>query len=203
MSQFMPESTPSAPSSVVTPQASVASDADVALMLKVFNAALARPDLVPEGFMAYVQDFIQTSRLTIPIGQIIGFAQFLGQSKFVNPSQSTTSTSFTDLATVGPELLTLPDGKYVVAWGCTINNGTGGSDNSSMVVYANGTQLEDPDGNFPGIVTNSVANVPACVFAVVDMKNSGNNSLVAKYKVSAGTGNFGQRWLFALKIANP
>lgn len=77
MSQFLPETPQSAVQQtdfkpiVETPSL----DGDIALMQRIFSAAVTNPSQIPSDFMAYLVDFIQTQRLTIPIGQVVGFRQ--------------------------------------------------------------------------------------------------------------------------------
>lgn len=78
MSMFMPENaggqTPGGVSSV-TPADPETTSEDVALMQRVLSAAARNPNLIPDSFMAYMLDWIQTQRLSIPIGQVFGFRQ--------------------------------------------------------------------------------------------------------------------------------
>lgn len=57
----------------ITPANPETTSADIALMQRVLSAASRNVNLIPSDFMAYVVDFIQTSRLQIPIGQVPGY----------------------------------------------------------------------------------------------------------------------------------
>lgn len=81
MSQFLPETPQSAvqqtdfKSIVETPSLG----GDIALMQRIFSAAVTNPSQIPSDFMAYLVDFIQTQRLSIPIGQVVGYQRFATQ----------------------------------------------------------------------------------------------------------------------------
>jgi microcystin-dependent protein len=79
MSIFLPDgpNQSDAPSGVadITPAEPETTSADIALMQRVLAAASRNVNLIPSDFMAYIVDFIQTSRLQIPIGQVPGYSQ--------------------------------------------------------------------------------------------------------------------------------
>lgn len=77
MSMFLPDGPyqTQPPSGVadITPANPETTTADIALMQRVLSAASRNVNLIPSDFMAYIVDFIQTSRLQIPIGQVPGY----------------------------------------------------------------------------------------------------------------------------------
>lgn len=79
MSMFLPEGPyqTQPPSGVadITPAEPETTSGDIALMQRVLAAASRNVNLIPSDFMAYIVDFIQTSRLQIPIGQVPGYSQ--------------------------------------------------------------------------------------------------------------------------------
>jgi hypothetical protein len=81
MSLFLPESFGKSQSGVsdVTPANPETTQADIALMQRVLSAASRNPNLIPADFMAYLIDYVQTSRLTIPIGQVFGYQRIAPQ----------------------------------------------------------------------------------------------------------------------------
>lgn len=199
MSMFLSEPKGSSQSSI-SPANPQASDQDVALMQRVLGAASSRPDLIPEKFMAYVVDFIQTSNLMIPIGQIFGFSQFMFQAApTVGTNESTAAVypSFVDLATVGPTLSGIPNGNYVFLFGCQAKNTVG--DGALMGVSVNGST--------PNNTTSAATNMTGytqIMRASSAALSAGNNTVTAKYSAGSGggTSNFSLRFLYALKYAN-
>jgi hypothetical protein len=59
--------------SEITPANPETTTEDIALMQRVLSAASRNPNLIPTDFMAYLIDYVQTSRLSIPIGQVFGW----------------------------------------------------------------------------------------------------------------------------------
>lgn len=201
MGVFLPGGADGGRGKLPEPARGFVEDGDLALLKKVFG----RPELIPESFWAHLVDYIAVNQPQIPISQILGFAQFtaiaatpIGTS--AASSESTASTSFTDLATVGPQLTGLADGKYVIIFGASIRSATNGEDHY-MSVDANGAGASDADALF-GTNGNRYAAARAITKT---LQNGGNNSLTAKYKTgnAASDVHASHRWLLALKYANP
>lgn len=162
-------------------------------------AALADPMFnVPKDFLTWILDKVAVSGLNLPIGQIVGFSQFVIQEATeIGGNETTTSGSYTDLATVGPTLSGLPDGKYALFFGATVSSSSSGI-SAYMGLELNGT------GPTTSTQLISSAAVPVQAMRVsVATLSSGNNDVTVKYKTDLGvTGTYGNRYLYALKIAN-
>lgn len=200
MSAFLPEQSQNAPSGITefSPANPQTTTEDVALMQRVFQAAAQNPLMLPADFMAYLFDYIQTSRLQVPIGQVFGFSQFTANvAPFIVATEATTATSYGDLATVGPVLTGIPDGKYLLLYGSQAYT-TGGAV-AFMSVQVNSTAAGDDD---------SAASTTGAAHSVMMTKiaslSNGSNTITAKYReLTAGqTATFQRRWLVALKFAN-
>lgn len=167
-------------------------------MQRVFNAAAANPLMIPPDLMSYILDYIQTSRLQIPIGQVPGFVQFTAQvASPIATNESTASTSYTDLATVGPSLEGLPDGSYLVLFGAygRVSAATGGT---RMSIDVNGAGATDSDA-VAWNITDAVSTSSFFTTRIMD----GSNSMIAKYRADSPlTGTFADRRLLALRFAN-
>lgn len=120
----------------------------------------------------------------------------------VATQESTTSTSYTDLTTVGPSLTNLADGQYIVAFGAAAGNDTAGS-GARMSVSVNGAAASDTNSM---IVSGAAsANIPGLYVFKVTLSaaaGGGTNSLAVKYRAGANTAIFQQRWLIVFRIAN-
>lgn len=160
-------------------------------------------EITPEALEQIAQWFEQRGIRT-PISQVVGFSQFNAiPATDVAATQNTTSTTYTDLGTVGPSLTGLADGKYLLSFGCVMYgsndngymspsvNGSGGSDGTS----AQGGGRDDATDVLPAFsVMRSIA---------VTMTAGGNNSVVAKYRSQSATGSdFSDRWMLALRYGN-
>lgn len=141
--------------------------------------------------------WIEQAGLAITISQIVGFQQFAAQvATSILTSETTTSTSYTDLATPGPQLTTLPDGRYVLLFGAfASNSGTGVSVFSPTI--NNAAAVDADQGGMSG--TQGLYSTRATTATLA----SGTNTVKLQYKVNSGTGTFLNRWLIALRYANP
>lgn len=98
MSMFLPEQGQATPTGVTefTPSSPQTTQEDVALMQRVLQAAAANPLMIPPDLMAYILDYIQTSRLIIPIGQVFGFTQQQSiRGRVASDGSITNGTGFT------------------------------------------------------------------------------------------------------------
>ncbi len=133
----------------------------------------------------------------IPITSILGFTQFTASSSTVVTSESTTSTSYTDLTTTGPEVTGLSDGQYIVFFGANSSNNTAGA--SALVsVSINGAAASDND--FAGMAGTDQMSV--CKAVPKTLSAGGNNSVRLKYRAGSNTASFARRWLVVLRYGN-
>lgn len=143
--------------------------------------------------------WIEQSGLNLPITNIIGFQQFTVQNApFIFTSQSRTSSTYGDLATVGPTLTGLPDGKYVIMFGCA--SAAAGGTEAGMSVQINSDAVDSDDS-----VVSAASSLTAGSIAVVKtLSAGGNNSITAKYASldNVNSATFARRWLLALRYAN-
>lgn len=155
--------------------------------------------LLLQQFKEYMTQYMALNQPAIPISQIFGFDQFtVKPATKVNTSETTTSGSYTDLATVGPTLTGLPDGQYLILHGCNMITSAAGS-GVFQSVQVNATGASDDDA----VVTTSTQSASNATAIVKTLSNDGNNTLTAKYRVGAVvTGEFARRWLIALRYAN-
>lgn len=205
MSQFVPEtfiSTTVAPAPVGQPGGGMS-----AIVRTQMMALLADPiSNVPAEFKKWLEDYFAINGQDIPVSQISGFTQFTAQVAAASATtQTRTVTSWGDLATVGPQLTGIPDGSYIIAFGCQAwNDTTGGS--AEMCYQANSVTVDNTQKCltfFDQRFGTSIMRMSA-----VTLSNSGNNTITAKYQCSGvggapvGTANFGNRWMIALRYSN-
>lgn len=145
-----------------------------------------------------LRTWLEQNPPAIPVTQILGFAQFTAlAAPYIGATESTTSTSFTDLATVGPVLTGLSDGQYVVMFGCTAKSAAADEADMGIAVNTNGV---DPTQTVVTL-TNSFTSMAIAV--VVQLRGGGNNSITAKYlSLNGGSASFGRRWMLALRFSN-
>jgi hypothetical protein len=135
--------------------------------------------------------------LRTPISQITGFAQFQAQAApVVTADETTASGTYTNLATVGPEIDALPDGKYLLLYGALVT--APGSGRAFVAPKINSTEADDADA-----AQMYASNGGGVSFAVTKTLSGGNNTILLRYRTSGGgTGTFGLRWLIVLRYSN-
>lgn len=142
------------------------------------------------------------SQIIPNIDQVPGYsAQTPYQATPANAEETTSSTTYTDLTTVGPQLTGLPDGKYQVSWGAAAKSSTQNI-RAKMSVSINGGV---PDNTTQAYTLSTVSVGVSYTTTMTIQGQTGGNSIKCQYAMGAtgATGTWGGRWLFALKISNP
>lgn len=173
-----------------------ASAEDLDNMVRVFAAAADRPDLIPQTFLGYIVDYIQTANISVAVSQITGQTLSLVPAAAVTAAESTTATAYAELGTVGPELSNLQSGYYVVLYGAQMKI-SATADEAFMSPSINGNAPLDADA----AVTANTDLVSAFALSKQLLQNN-SNSIELKYRASGGTATFGERQLIAIRYAN-
>jgi hypothetical protein len=198
-------------------------EGDILLGRRILEALAQRPERIPSSFIAQIIDQVQVSNILVPIGQIVGFTpyanniasqgtalastvsdvaalaaqledQFTILSDFVATQQSTTSNTYTSLATAGPQITGVDDGSYLVVWGFT-GHSSAGTDYARMGIKVDTTEPVDFDSCITAPTTfSSVSRAKNVV-----LTGGGNHTLLCRYRVDSGTGTFSGRWMLAFK----
>jgi hypothetical protein len=193
MSQFLPDQfqTGTQPIGGPTPQ-------DVTAAQAVFGAAAQYPQQIVDQLMPYITDALNVSGLQIPISQITGFSQGSGQYSFVGTVETTTSLTYTDLTTVGPQL-TVTDGQYAIFHGSLMQCVSGGGSVATQSVSVNGVTPIDADGTATNAATMLI---PGMIALFKTIATGANNTIKVQYKGNdaAKTFQFRNRWLFAIRL---
>jgi hypothetical protein len=207
MGIFLPEGMQTPPATAATGVTSApdveAVDSGVELMQKVFAAAAQRPSAIPDAFMAYLVEYLQTQRLTWPISQITGFSKDIFVPMVAVDTGTEVHYSNTSFAVlpgnVGPVLAGLNDGHYFVIFGASMN-ATGG-DTCYMAVRANSSSSTDSD-----YLEQQLQDLHSSVSRGVLMtlsNGAGNNQLDAVFRCLLGHDNDRRHsWMIAFKYQN-
>jgi hypothetical protein len=149
-----------------------------------------------------IAQWLEARGSAIPVSQLVGYRQGLALSGWVSTAGSTTSTTFTNLASAGPSITGLKDGPYVLMWGCTADTATPATDFAVMSVDLNNQGVAGT--STPGAFTNSSnGNSIAIAFEVVFKTGSTQNRVDAKYKSEFGAqADFDNRWVVAMPAAS-
>jgi hypothetical protein len=117
----------------------------------------------------------------------------------VSTGENTTSTSFTDLATVGPTNTSLDTGiACLILFGCSMSN-TGSGNTCRMGFEISGATSLAAGNTRSFEFTTAAANqgIHAGSFFLAQL-TAGSNTFQAKYMVTAGTGTFQFRELYVM-----
>lgn len=122
----------------------------------------------------------------------------IGNRETIATSETTTSTSFTDLTTTGPTVTVTTSSLALVIFGCEqSNSGTGSTRTSVDVTGATTVAAADIRSLTLGGVTAG-AELQASHAVFYDALMPGSNTFTMKYRVSSGTGTFSRRRLIVL-----
>lgn len=166
---------------------------------ELINKLLAHPEEFPPEFRNWILNYLGQNIPPLPVEHFQGYKVLLvREAAPVVTAQSTTSATYVDLATVGPELTKLPDGRYIVFFGCNVDSDLAG-DWGKISLSINGAAPSDahelfvdpiPDAEIPGI--NVVETDP--------ISNNNNNSIKMQYKSAGAPGTqFSLRWMIAVR----
>jgi poly-gamma-glutamate capsule biosynthesis protein CapA/YwtB (metallophosphatase superfamily) len=126
-------------------------------------------------------------------------AERIGQRQTIVTSETTTSTSFTDLATVGPEVTVTTGELALVLWGAQMVNDTTDTTVRASVDVTGASTIAASDVRALSYQTSSAGSLFQGSHVVFyDDLTPGSNTFTMKYRVGAGTGTFLRRRLIVL-----
>lgn len=146
---------------------------------------LEAPIFFPPEFKDWLADYVATNIPMIPYSNVLGARLNIARSAdFIATSESTGSSSYTDLATVGPQLQNIVDGTFIFFYGAQCRSRMAPSYNAATP--SDNESLRGTEGEI------AMSRVSLKV-----MKNNNLNSVKLQYKTGAA---FARRWLVALRI---
>jgi hypothetical protein len=118
----------------------------------------------------------------------------------VGTSETTTSTTYADLTTVGPSLTMTTGPRAFVFLSCQLTNNTGTIGSFMSVAVSGATTVAATDASalvhYP-----TTAGLPIqATRVVVQGLTAGSNTFTAKYRAAANTGTFSQRNLAVIPL---
>lgn len=118
---------------------------------------------------------------------------------FVSASESTTSTSYTDLSTSGPSISMTTGTRALVGVGAYMSSNTAGSSALMSWAVSGATTLSATDDR-AARKESGVANDPTTVMWVYryTLLTAGSNTFTAKYRADANTASFDDRHMWVL-----
>jgi hypothetical protein len=167
-------------------------------------------DLTADDMNQYVRDQLDETApgiATAP-GRLIvtdaahSLVERVPSSASVATSETTASTSYTGLATTGPNISAVTSGTTAMIWiSCDMANNTAGA-RCHMSVSVTGASAEDPHDATSLTYESSNANdrLAASYMIFFVGLTPGSNTFNSKYHVSAGTGTFLRRTIVVLPL---
>lgn len=122
-------------------------------------------------------------------------------STVVATSQTTTSTSYTDLTTTGPQITATTGTDAIVFWNCRMSNSNANTQCSASVAVSGASSIGASD-NYRSLIDGLVANSATACNSFYKFTNltAGSNTFTMKYKVGGGTGTFVDRELIVMPL---
>lgn len=130
----------------------------------------------------------QTGQIFAANGANSVVARYPDFGNTVSTSQTTTSTGFVDLATVGPSLTSTTGTRALILWGAQLTNNTGAA--FSYMSYTGGGNTAS--ATF-ALQSSGTAAIQASYTHFIGGATPGSNTFTCKYAVSSGTGTFSDR----------
>lgn len=197
MSQFMPETQSQERQSSKGPEAYLSSEERKAL-----QRSLSFPEDLPPKFKSWLIDFIAVNIPQIPISQIVGFSQFTATPSFIAPNEATMSQTYVDLATLGPQISGLADGKYLFLLAAQVVKGVV-NDGGMASLSCNGSTPVDADSLILSDTSAVAQNTTVSRAVQKTLAGGGNNVVTMKYRtINASSISFANRSLIALRYGN-
>lgn len=115
-------------------------------------------------------------------------------------AETTTATSFTDLATVGPQA-TVTSSQYSLAFmQSAVQNNTSGL-TSNVGLDVSGATTAAAAAIYISILTGAANNaLTAGAIRMIDFLTAGSNTFTMKYQVGGGTGTFNRRYMTIMPL---
>lgn len=123
-------------------------------------------------------------------------AERVPSADFVTNAETTTSTSYTNLATVGPSVTVTSGAKILIGVNAEVGNNTVNA-GSLMSVDISGAHTAAATDTYCFGGTSSTANASdrGSMMVLLTSITPGSSTYTAKYRVSSGTGSFDDRRL--------
>jgi hypothetical protein len=116
----------------------------------------------------------------------------------VATSQTTTSTSYTDLATVGPAV-TVTTGPMALVGLYNANLNSSGTTASLMSYEVTGASAQAPNDNIAVGVATTTGTRAGALFLVTGL-TPGSNTFTCRYRVGGGTGTYVDRRILVVPL---
>lgn len=117
-------------------------------------------------------------------------------------SETTTSATYTDLATVGPTFALITGVSAMVVLSALVQTPGSGVSPRMGFAISGATTVAATDTWCVNVDSSTVVNAQASFAVLVTGLNPGSNTFTGKYRVSGGTGTFANRGLMVWPATN-
>ena len=121
---------------------------------------------------------------------------------WIATAQTTTSTDFTDLTTVGPQITCTTGTQCIYFMSSRISNSSSSTESSRVSIEISGATDKAADNSreltVAGITNGQQFKVGQMTFE--DGLTAGSNTFTMKYRVTGGTGTFAERHLVIISL---
>lgn len=118
----------------------------------------------------------------------------------INTSQTTTSTSYTDLATVGPSVTVTTGTSAIVFLASFLQNNTASQHSNAAVQVSGATTIAAADTDAIRMNAAAIGDFNRVGAFTIPTLTPGSNTFTMKYRVAGGTGTFANRALFVIPL---
>lgn len=125
---------------------------------------------------------------------------FSATSATVAAQESTTSTSYADLATIGPAVTVTTSTEVLVIVSGELQNGTTDTSASMSFAVSGATTLAASDERRLAVLLQAADVVGASLVIHVSELTAGSNTFTAKYRVGGGSGLFTRRRITVIPL---
>lgn len=156
-------------------------------------------ELSPQA-LGELRSYMETSGFQLPISQVVGFTQFTAQYENVSNSEAITSSTYSDIATVGPEITNLPSGSYLLIYGAYLE----GQPSSNTVAYCSPSVNGSTPSDSQAAIQQALYQVSVSAASLATLSNDTNSVKLQYRRSTSGPYNptATYRWLVALRYAN-
>jgi hypothetical protein len=119
----------------------------------------------------------------------------------VNTQETTTSTSYVDLATVGPQVTVTTGTRALVMWAAQMKNASSSTSTRAAVDVSGATTIAAADTDdiiIDGLAANN--EIRCSMFKLYTTLTAGSNTFKVQYKVGGGTGTFLDRQICVIAL---
>ena len=156
-----------------------------------------------EGQFAYLEDTNATQYYDGSNWQAVATTNITNDTATVATQQTTTSTSYTDLATSGPAVTVTTGTKVlvIISAGEIRNQNSSGECDMSFAV-SGATTVAAADATSVGITSAASNETFRPTGAFIITVTAGSNTFTAKYRVGGGTGVFANRRISVVNLGS-